>query len=333
MGLFLSGDEIISASGLTNVAVVLSSSDIYNIQSTPTLARSPYSTFITIPSSFATDLSGNAIQQVYDSAALIVTTYTSYTLPIPLISVAVNVDQKAIVLTYADLVDLSTIDVTQLTLSSSSSPSSNLQDVSYTLQKTSVPQLSAGFAYDVGIQLSDSDLNAMEYSRPLLSDLYHTFTSTTPSFAYSSFGNSLQAANTFPAASFVPNYTPARLVQFEIDLSKLELSLNFSLAIDSTTIDLTKVTLQSAATRRFGCFLTLSPEGCMVNTLPSADCNVINIVLSSQIVDQMRVLGIARTSATAYLTLDAYFALDFYGVPVAPVYDGSILGKYILCFL
>lgn len=131
------------------------------------LGRSKASTFVAITKTFVTDLAlvPNLVMPISTGLAMQFTSFVPDTIPPTLSSWYFDMDAGQLHLTFSEPMDLSTIDVTAVSLYSSSKLSPAIKYI--TLSTSSYVQSLQGFGTIVIIQLASRDLNYIKLHAPL----------------------------------------------------------------------------------------------------------------------------------------------------------------------
>ena len=178
----------------------------------------------------------------------------------------------------------------------------------------------------ITVEMSDIDLNNIKLNKICLTNdsCYISFTSN---FISDPFNNSIVALPSnmaIPPILYIGDVTPPRLFSFaRFDLSLIELTLNFSETVNSSTINLAGVTLQSFSDSAVDT-LTLS-SGMVSGDGPSI---VITMSREDAIILKQNSFLCAR-QGICYLTLSSVAIKDMSGNDVAPVTTGLIVQEFI----
>lgn len=309
---------------LTNVVVQLTPTDFDRIKLTPGLGRSFFTTFITAVPQLVYDLAGNFMLTIYNSDALIVTTFVPLYIPLAPVGVTLDVNSSTLGITYPDLIDLNTIYPRAVTFQSLADNASNR----YTLSALSSVVKNSRFAVTIVISIDISDMNTMKSMYPLISRQSHTFISYASSLAKDWFGNQLLAINSsyaFEVTTFIPNFTPPQVTRYALDMNRGLIELTVSEAVDPMTTNLYDVNLQSLPSIRFAAFTNL--VGAEVSAGSGSESNVVDIALSNTTLTFLKFNHIGNLLKTSYLTFSPGFISDYSGLGVNPAYDSSVFGN------
>ena len=236
------------------ITIHLSHVDLNGIKSLTQLASTQYTTHISITNTTVEDMVGNNVVSIPDDGGQLVQQYEFDVTRPELRSFDFDLDAGNLTITFTETVNVSSLDVTQLTLQ-------NNRDTlgsgfsSYTLHSSPpYPNTSASFTPDrpvIVIQVGHEDLNAIKKIRTLATSDADTYLAWTGSTIRDNAGNPLVPCPSLLArnvARFQPDVTQPELASFDIDLDDGRLILTFTetvKVIDS--LDVTQITLQSTA--------------------------------------------------------------------------------------
>ena len=155
----------------------------------------------------------------------------------------IDLNAGMITLSFSETVRLSTINVTQLTLQSSRSNSTQ----SFTLTNFSLTNDADSTMLDITISVDG--LNRIKFLSELATDLNSTFLSLTALFITDMFGNrivSIPATGAKQITGFTKDVISPVIEYFDLDLNVGNLTIEFSETVNASSLDVTKIRLQSS---------------------------------------------------------------------------------------
>ena len=230
------------------LTIYFSHFDLNTIKALTELAVSNEDTFLSFTSTAVQDMVCNYVVPVNRSLPLTVTNYTADTTRPQLRGFSFDLDAGNLTLTFTETVNVTSLDVTQLTLISMVCDGTN-----YTLKALPpYPNTSHSFSADwpiVVVQIGHEDLDAIKNLRDLASGRQNTLLYLTNVTIWDNAGNSVVPLSSCEAPrvrDFTHDTTRPKLVSFDLDLDDGRLILTFSETvkiIDTLYVDV--VTLQS----------------------------------------------------------------------------------------
>ena len=151
----LTSGSVVGDNGL-NVTVVLDTQDKNTMKALGNIITSASNTYISITSELVRDMAGNYVQEIRPRNALGVTNFDSDSLNPDLLSSRFDLDTGILTLNFDETVNISSLEVTELTLSSS--------EAQYTLTDSAPVSLTPDTVNpsSVQVQLSSTDLNEIK---------------------------------------------------------------------------------------------------------------------------------------------------------------------------
>lgn len=229
-----------------NLLITMTPTDLRNVKLITDLATGHENTYISITPRLVTDTNGNEVVGIPPSMPLQLSSdgFVSDSSRASLAGYTLNLNTAAISLTFTDVLDISTLDVTQLTLQNSRTDPT----ATYTLIDSSATSANSdNFDVNLGVQ----DLLAIQSNLELAGTEASTFLSFGSSLVRDVSGLevvSVPSSAAIGPASYVPDMTPPMLLSFGLDMDAAELSVTFSEPIKVSTIVLSSLTLQDTMT-------------------------------------------------------------------------------------
>ena len=194
------------------------------------------------------DITGEDVVPITNSKALQATAIIRDETPPSLIEYALLIDTGILELTFNDVIDVTSFDITGFTLHRNADGSG----AQFTFTNSSLAsRLSPGTI--IRVDVSEDDLNGIQSNLKLSIDIDTTYISVTAGAVYDSFNNEMPpilSTEPLPSTTLVPDTSVPSLVSFILDLNQALLRLSFTEAIDIDLTDPTGLTLQSTDDRR-----------------------------------------------------------------------------------
>jgi hypothetical protein len=203
-------------------------------------AHSWDSTYLILSEGSATDSNGN--ENLASTSAIQVSIFTPDTTRPVVVSFGLDLNTGILILTFSETVNVSTIDITALTIQSDGSGSGT----SHTLVSGLVASPNSD---TVTIFLTQMDLNVIKSDVNLATSQANTFLSFSSSLVQDMYGSPVVEVGPEGAlvvAIYAEDVTPPTLVFFDLDLGTRQMNLTFNEPVDISTFDAIQLTLQSA---------------------------------------------------------------------------------------
>ena len=222
--------------------------DLNTIKALTELATRDADSFLSLSSTSVQDMVQNLVEEVNTSQPLEVTNYTADSTRPQLRGFSFDLDAGNLTLTFTETVNVTSLDVTQLTLINTVCDGTN-----YTLRALPpYPNTSDSFSADwpiVVVQIGHEDLDTIKNLRDLASGRRNTLLYLTEFAAWDNAGNSvvpLSPCEAPRARDFTHDTTRPRLVSFDLDLDDGRLILTFSETVKIVdSLNVAEITLQS----------------------------------------------------------------------------------------
>lgn len=283
----------------TVIYIQLSIADLNTIKQHHNLATSANNTCISFAATMVTDLAVPPDQVMAGVACT--AAFTPDLVPPQLVSFAVNVNASQLILNFDEPVDMTTFNITAITLQSSRVAGTGVENVTLTGgQESTVNQL------QVIVTVTNTDLNLIKEGFILLRSLSTSFISVTASLVKDTSGNAISVistSNALQANMYIGDGRNPRLLGFDFNMNNGYLTLYFSETVNVSTINFGGVTLQldsSVATNSTSSY-TLT-KGVVLT--PSNSPNVV-LVLNNNDLNALKTRGIATSNLTTWITLSA----------------------------
>lgn len=270
-------------SASAEVVFNLTENDIVFLKGSENIASNSSNTFLTASSGLAEDTSGTYNVAINSNSAVEVRYFIADTTSPELLSFTLDVDNGEIVLLFSDVVDVSTFDVSALTLQGQKSR------VPLEWHSLSVTSSSASSenSFTVVVHLGESDLNRIKQIRALATSMSDTYLTVRASLVDDLAGIDLTAITDGKAllvSRFTSDSHDPVLNSWILDMDQTQLILMFSEVVDIRTIDVREIALQSLQSTTNTYSLTgydqLIPDDAdyiLVIQLSSTDSNAIKL--------------------------------------------------------
>ena len=310
-------DSAPSTTGENNTLIVpLSVNDTIGIKSLTDLATRENNTFLAARLGGVEDIYLNPLEPVVASNATMVAEYVPDTTSPRLISFSLNLDSGLIIFYLTEPVDLESFNFSHIVLANGNG--SDASD-SYPLTGGTVSQDNL----QVTLDLADDDEVALKESTTLATSTDDTFITIT-SFAFTDGAGMMVTGippnNALQASNVVIDMSPPTLVSFRYeapsDRPGIVVSLEFSEVINITTLNVSELTLQSAASimNAAQTYILSDPD------LPSSHVQTVNINVSQSDFLMLQSLApLGTTIDTTYIAIARGAVLDIVGRPIAEI--------------
>ena len=327
----LSTDSRVLNGDSDQLTILLSGEDLLTLKLNLDLATSATNTFISIESSFATDIEGRLVPAIPPSLALPILSSLLIpdTAPPSLLAFSIDMDTGTLELNFSEPVLPSPLNPSQLTLHGQSSGNGSYLKLS---PDTSVlTTADASLSVELGLVLSD--LNYIKHTPDIAIGQLTTFISFTSDLVTDVSGNSIASVApnaSIGASAFVSDTTPPQLQGFYADLTPVaKLYLIFSETVMQMGKIETSISLMNAP-----------QDATVVIQLSEADksnqtgFSTFEVSLSPPIITRLLVDSIASSVDSLYLSLSVGVVRDTSENPVIPVSAFKVqqLCKYTLSF-
>ena len=241
----------LTASSYTNtnashvIEVTLGAEDLFQLKSTFGIVGDRNTTYLTLRADAIDDIQMVDVIAITDTNAIQVTNFTEDTTPPTLSNFDLNMNLSTLILTFSEGVDISTLQVGNITLYSSANISA--ADASYTLTGGSISQSADGRV--VTIELTAADMNTIKSNVMLGTSQSDTFLSITDALVQDLGGNFINAdgadVTATPVTTFVADVTAPVLYLFTLDMDSGTLVLRFSETMMAVSVQANEFGIQN----------------------------------------------------------------------------------------
>ncbi|KAL5489583.1 hypothetical protein EMCRGX_G018693 [Ephydatia muelleri] len=215
--------------------------DLFAIQMNTNLARSLNTTFISLNSTAFVTVFGTPVQTIPPIAAQKASNFTASTSGPILLNFTLDLNSASLYLTFDEVVNSSTVIISDITIQSSSSYVDSL--VAFTLSDSFIVLPSGNI---INIRLGSGDFNTISLLSHIATSTADTYLNITAAAAYDIYGNPyIPQPSAIQAQQYIPSTIPPVLVSSMLDLNASQLILTFSKSVNVTTLDVTKVTFNN----------------------------------------------------------------------------------------
>ncbi|KAI6655295.1 hypothetical protein LOD99_2130 [Oopsacas minuta] len=228
------------------IIVSLSPADLNYIKFRTNLATHTFNTYLFLFPSELTDMNSNVL--IYRNSSIMVQDLILDTTPPFLLSYDLDLSNNSLILTFSEVINASSLDLSFFLLSSSQSLLIDTQSATFTGGYKSGPSLTSGHPPIIFISLLHSDTNHIKMLNLLARDNTSTFLSISPGAAYDYFNNSLTAINintSLSVTKYIGDMVDPMLVSFSLDLDSLILTLYFSETIQVSSLVISIISLKT----------------------------------------------------------------------------------------
>ena len=224
------------------IEIQIGSIDLNEIKRLTQLAISADSTYLTLTQDLVNDMNENQVIPVIDGIAIGASNFTPDTTEPILLSFKISMDSGEVSLTFSETVDVSTLDLSAITLQSNESDPSVYWrlvggNVTNTLNSTIVV-----FYFDI------DDFNMLKKLRGLATDTSNTYITIDAGGIVDMNRNPVTEINSnksLRADSVESDVTDPRLVEFDLDMNTGQIYLTFDETVEASSLRLTEITLQN----------------------------------------------------------------------------------------
>ena len=291
----------------TVVEIQLGSDDLNYIKWVPNLATSVSNTHISFEDATVEDMFGNLVIGIDSAEARMVKNYTEDNHNPVLLSFDLDMDEGTIDLTFNETVDVSSLNVNEITIQNNIILSTNTTFYVFNSEaNTSSSSLNRPV---ISINIGNDDLNEIKR----LSDLAISQNTTFLNLTYLSIAdtNSNQVTpTTLPVTVYINDTTDPVVKSFAFDLNTGQLEFLFSETVNVSSLDTTQITLQNAKSVFSSSVMahSLTLSGGVVLTV--GDNATVTVQLLKPDLDSLKAVPIATERDTTYLSVTTDFILD-----------------------
>lgn len=318
------------------LSIHLSHFDLNTIKALTELATNDADTFLSITTTAVRDMVGNYVEDVNVSQPLEVTNYTTDTTRPQLRGFSFDLDAGSLTLTFTETVNVSSLDVTQLTFINMVCDGTN-----YTLRALPpYPNTSDSFSADwpiIVVQIGHEDLDSIKNLRNLASGRRNTLLHLTDTAVWDNAGNPvvpLSPCYAPRARDFTHDTTRPRLVSFDLDLDDGRLILTFSETVKIVdSLNVNEITLQSTDQGLDTVFseYTLTSYSPFKSSSIDDDSRVVTIMLGFRDLNAIKYrYELATSRNDTYISITEVAVMDLNNNHVVPIPQSDALQARIV---
>jgi hypothetical protein len=309
----LTDGSVIGENGL-NFTLRLIPDDLTAIKQRGDLASALDSSYLRVESTFAQDMAGNAVTAREVNDGLQATTFINDASQPTLVSVQLSMDTGALIMSFSESVDDTTLQVSQLTIQSSGDGTG----ASHTLTGGDIGLVQHDI---IEVNLTTSDMNAIKALPTLATSTANSFVSFPTTAVQDMAGNNVTAVATSAAvqvASFEADATAPTLVSFTFNLNNGTVSMTFDETVNVSSLSTGSMALAASTSATIGSTNYFAISGGLVASetystvatfvLPDDDLHAIKLLTS---------LGTADSNTR--LTVNSTLVVDMADVAVTAV--------------
>ena len=245
----LTTSSILLGSGLagfdsTHVVITLGSEDLNAIKNLTDLAVSLSTTFIGVTSSVIQDMSGNSVRVIPSTATKSADEFYADKISPVLNSFTFSLDSGEIVLSFSEIMQASTLSVTEIILVSQST----YTQTSYVYMLTGSQYTTPTNELDLIILLTKEDLDMIKAITQLATNRSTTYIAFSSNLITDMNNNSVETIPVTSAqlvATFYPDQTRPFLVNYSVNLTSELLMLSFSETVQTDALNIKYLTFSS----------------------------------------------------------------------------------------
>jgi len=288
----------------TTLVVDISKADMDEIKRKDDLAILSNSTFIHVTSKFVADMNN---QLLVPSSGMQCTVFTPDTTSPVLQAFYLDLTLDTLTMSFSETIDASTLNVSQVVLWSTTE--------SYTLN-TSTLRLEPKDSLFVTVDLSVVDLNAIKAQKALAISAPTTYLAVSPYLINDMNARPVEGvtgADALVAAKFEPDRVAPEMNLFNLDMSQKRLLLAFSETVNTSSVDVTQLTLRASNSHEEGFTLTRDS----VVSMPEHDSHMVEVVIGTNDANNIKKLpSLVQRKTTSKLYYTAALLRDMNENPI-----------------
>ena len=294
------------------IIVDLSASDLLAIKSTTAAARSQSTTFLLMAASAIDDVNGRDVLAITDGKGKVAAGYSGDISKPTITRFEVDMSKSALLVTFSEPVDQSSLRTTFLTLQSTKISGASTE----TLSLTGGTASRSTNGRTITLTLSSTDLNTLNTKRGLLTSVNNSFISALADSVRDLFGNQLDAVSSsaaIQASAFTAETVGPSLVNFTLDANAGQLVLTFDESVSARTLNTSYITLQTTSDSTRLARETYRLTG---GTFATTDGTTITVNISTKDLNEIKaVTALAKERASTYLSMVAGAVQDTFANP------------------
>jgi hypothetical protein len=302
------------------LTINLGFTDLLSLKVLTELATEDNNTFLSITSGLVYDMNSNPIVSIDTDSALGVDAFMQDQVRPQLVSFdRFDVNGGLLLLQFDEPVNVSSFDVTQIQIRSSSSNASSFVQLTDSPAPLGSHLVSLVNSHKVGIAIGADDLNAIKEDLDLARNDSTTYLTFSEYLVADMNGNLVVSQSGVRVISFIDDTTPPELVEFCLNLTSEILSLTFSESVRVDTFQQEEIILQSfksVSTADEHLYHQLSRRG----TILGMDNPVVDIMLGSS--DINMITGrteLATSIEDTFIAFSLELVKDMVGISVVAV--------------
>jgi hypothetical protein len=298
----------------TTITCSLFRNDMDAIKRFYPLATSKESTFLKLTAASANDTAGVAVIARTSSTALGVSLFKGDKTAPRITAFDLDMTAKALTLRFSETVNMSSLDTSKLTLLGSD-----------TLSNFTIGQATFSSSADsaVTVTLNDADMNAIKSLDGLANSKANTQLSVGAGAVQDFAGNKLLHAKSLAVELFKGDIVRPALDWFTLDMNATVMTLRFTEVVNSSTFDVTKLTLQHNAQRQNVQSRTLTSASTIRGRGRLSDTIVVDLsAVDANAIKASWALAVEDTSSV-FLTAHNTTVRDTTGNLLTSIADGS----------
>ena len=282
--------------------VRLGQDDLNYIKIFEDLATDITDTFIAIESNTVSDMNYNMVQEVSMSDPLNVQMFNEDRVDPYLVRFDLDIDSGELTLIFSETVDVSSLDVSQITLQND--VASSVEDrLSFTPGNTSFETFSTSSDGPIVlVEIGSIDLNEIKRLTQLATSNDTTYITLSDTAINDTNGNPvvpINNGNGTQVTLFTPDTTDPQLTSFSLDLNSGSLQLTFNETVRFSSLNITTITLQNSS------ILTESSVMLTIGNITNLyDSTVVEVLLSIEDQNEIkRIRSLGTSMSNTYLSL------------------------------
>lgn len=299
------------------IIIQLINDDANQLKVDPSFCSELSNCFVTVVSGFANDIAGNP---VVPRGPLAISNFTEDTRAPTLAQfVLMDLDSGTFVLSFSEVIDVATIQLTSLRFQSQEMPI-NDEYSEYTLTGSSATSMNSDI---LEIELDRTDLNALKLDRLLCTRKFDCFVRFTSSFINDTSGNpvmevsnTLEPDRTHNPIDLVRDTAGPIVISFNLDLEMGLLAIDFDEPVNFAVFRTSEISFQDALISN----TTYTLTGGTVTATNNTGCMIQLGILDNGLIKADRLLATRRSST--YLTNTRLLVTDIFGNTATVRADG-----------
>ena len=296
------------------IDLIFSKEDSDEIRRLYNLATSSLTTYLVLDQGGIQDVVNNEVVGIGASDPINVTVFTPDTTDPTLVSFDLDFDTSQLFLTFSETVDTTTFVVQEITLVSHN----NASHPAFTSFSLTGGNSSLENSTFITVNLTLDDTNEIKRLVELAITNETTFISFTSDLIDDMNANNVIAqlcstetsyCDALPVTIYIEDITPPELLAFDLNLTSEVLTLFFSETVNTSSLDVSQITLQYAENVTGGeRVFVFSPLSSFTNT---SNNDIVEIVIGLDDLNELkRIRGLAVDPFTSYISMTAQTVLD-----------------------